>query len=81
MKKKVNDVEDMVVSVEFNPIEIGFIQASIYTYLENAMEKIGDSNYTINLPLIEPMGKACLKKFDKAVEELEKIYEWREIND
>ncbi len=70
IKKKVNDVRDMVISVEFNPIEIGFIQASIDIYLEK-----------VNLPLTELMGKACLEKFDKAADELEKIYDWRKIDD
>lgn len=70
MKKKVNNVEDMVISVEFNPIEIGFIQASIDIYLKQ-----------VNLPLTESMGKICFEKFDKAIDELEKIYEWREIDD
>lgn len=81
MKKKVNNVRDIVVSIEFNPIEIGFIQASIDTYLKKAREKFGVSDNLANLLLIEPMGKACLGKFDKAVEELEKIYEWGEIDD
>ncbi|MDU4447081.1 MAG: hypothetical protein E7I76_03645 [Anaerococcus vaginalis] len=81
MKKKVNDVKDMVVSVEFNPIEIGFIQASIDTYLENAREIREDKDGVINLPLIEPVGKICLGKFNKAVDELEKNYEWGKIND
>ena len=81
MKKKVNDVKDMVISIEFNPIEIGFIQASIDTYLEKAREKLGDKDGVINLPLIEPVGKTCLGKFDKAIDELEKIYEWGKIND
>ncbi|MDY6126638.1 hypothetical protein [Anaerococcus sp.] len=81
MKKKVNDVKDMLVSIEFNPIEIGFIQASIDTYLEKARKKLGDKDGVINLPLIEPVGKTCLGKIDKAIDELEKIYEWGEIND
>ena len=81
MKKKVNDVKDMLVSIEFDPIEIGFIQASIDTYLEKAREKLGDKDGVINLPLIEPVGKTCLGKFDKAIDELEKIYEWGKIND
>ncbi len=81
MKKKVNKIEDVIVSIDFNPIEIGFIQASIDIYLEKAIEKFGDSDNLANLLLIEPMGKACLGKFDKAVEELEKIYEWGEIDD
>lgn len=81
MKKKVNDVRDMVISVEFDPIEIGFIQASIDTYLEKARDKLGDKDGVINLPLIEPVGKTCLGKFDKAIDELEKIYEWGKIND
>lgn len=75
MKKKVNDVKDMVVSVEFNPIEIGFIQASIDTYLAKAIEKFGDSDDSINLPLIALTGKTCLGKFDKAVEKLDSLYE------
>lgn len=81
MKKKVNDVRDMVISVEFDPIEIGFIQASIDTYLEKARKKLGDKDGVINLPLIEPVGKTCLGKFDKAIDELEKNYEWGKIND
>lgn len=81
MKKKVNDVKDMVISVEFDPIEIGFIQASIDTYLEKARKKIGDKDYFANLPLIEHMGKTCLGKFDKAIDELEKNYEWGKIYD
>lgn len=81
MKKKVNDVKDMLVSIEFNPIEIGFIQASIDTYLEKARKKLGDKDGVINLPLIEPVGKTCLGKFDKAIDELEKNYEWGKIND
>lgn len=81
MKKKVNKIEDVIVSIDFNPIEIGFIQASIDIYLAKAIEKFGDSDNLANLLLIEPMGKACLGKFDKAVEELEKIYEWGEIDD
>lgn len=81
MKKKVNKIEDVIVSIDFNPIEIRFIQASIDIYLEKAIEKFGDSDNLANLLLIEPMGKACLGKFDKAVEELEKIYEWGEIDD
>lgn len=72
MKKKVNDVKDMLISIEFDPIEIGFIQASIETYLEKAREKFGDKEGLVNLPLIEPMGKTCLGKFDKAIDELEK---------
>lgn len=75
MKKKVNNVRDMVVSIEFDPIEIGFIQASIDAYLEKAREKLGDSNNLANQILIEPIAKACLGKFDKAIDELEKIYE------
>lgn len=74
MKKKVNDVKDMLVSIEFDPIEIGFIQASIDTYLEKARGKFGDKDGLVNLT-IEPMAKACLSKFDKAIDELEKIYE------
>lgn len=81
MKKKVNKVRDMVISVEFDPIEIGFIQASIDTYLEKAREKFGDSDNLANQILIEPIAKACLGKFDKAIDELEKIYEWGEIDD
>lgn len=81
MKKKVNDVKDMLISIEFDPIEIGFIQASIDTYLEKARETLGDKDGVINLPLIKPVGKTCLEKFDKAVDELEKIYEWGKIND
>lgn len=81
MKKKVNDVKDMLVSIEFDPIEIGFIQASIDTYLEKARKKLGDKDGVINLPLIEPVGKTCLGKFDKAIDELEKNYEWGKIND
>lgn len=81
MKKKVNDVKDMLISIEFDPIEIGFIQASIDTYLEKARKKLGDKDGVINLPLIEPVGKTCLGKFDKAIDELEKIYEWGKIND
>lgn len=81
MKKKVNDVKDMLVSVEFNPIEIGFIQASIETYLKKSRKKIGDKDNFANLPLIEPVGKTCLGKFDKAIDELEKNYEWGKIND
>lgn len=81
MKKKVNNVRDMVISIEFDPIEIGFIQASIDTYLEKAREKFGDKDGVVNLPLIEPMAKACLGKIDKAIDELEKIYESGEIYD
>lgn len=81
MKKKVNDIKDMVISIEFDPIEIGFIQASIDTYLEKAREKFGDKDGVINLPLIEPMGKTCLDKFDKAIDELEKLYGEEEDND
>lgn len=81
MKKKVNNVKDMLVSIEFDPIEIGFIQGSIETYLKKARKKIGDKDYFANLPLIEHMGKTCLGKFDKAIDELEKIYEWGEIDD
>lgn len=81
MKKKVNNVRDMVVSIEFDPIEIGFIQACIDTYLEKARDKLGDKDGVINLPLIEHVGKTCLGKFDKAIDELEKIYEWGKIND
>lgn len=81
MKKKVNDVKDMVISIEFDPIEIGFIQACIDTYLEITRDKLGDKDGVINLPLIKPVGKTCLDKFDKAVDELEKIYEWGKIND
>lgn len=75
MKKKVNDVRDMVISIEFDPIEIGFIQASIDIYLEKAIEKFGDSDDSINLPLIALTGKTCLGKFDKAVEKLDSLYE------
>lgn len=75
MKKKVNDVKDMLVSIEFDPIEIGFIQGSIETYLKKARKKIGDKDYFANLPLIEHMGKTCLGKFDKAVEKLDSLYE------
>lgn len=81
MKKKVNDVKDMLISIEFDPIEIGFIQASIDTYLEKAREKFGDKEDLVNLPLIEPMAKTCLGKFDKAEDELEKNYELGEIDD
>lgn len=81
MKKKVNNVRDMLISVEFNPIEIGFIQASIDIYLEKARDKFGDRDGLVNLPLIEPMAKTCLGKFDKAEDELEKIYEWGEMDD
>lgn len=81
MKKKVNNVKDMLISIEFDPIEIGFIQASIDTYLEKAREKFGDKDGVINLPLIKPVGKTCLDKFDKAIDELEKIYEWGKIDD
>lgn len=81
MKKKVNKIEDVIVSIEFNPLEIGFIQASIETYLKKARKKFGDKDGVINLPLIEPVGKTCLRKFDKAVDELEKNYEWGKIND
>lgn len=81
MKKKVNDVKDMLVSVEFNPIEIGFIQASIETYLKKSRKKFGDKDNFVNLPLIEPVGKTCLGKFDKAIDELEKNYEWGKIYD
>lgn len=80
MKKKVNNVRDIVVSIEFDPIEIGFIQASIDTYLETVRKKFGDKDGLVNLT-IEPMAKACLSKFDKAIDELEKIYEWGEIDD
>lgn len=75
MKKKVNNVKDMLVSIEFDPIEIGFIQGSIETYLKKARKKIGDKDYFANLPLIEHMGKTCLGKFDKAVEKLDSLYE------
>ena len=75
MKKKVNDVKDIVISIEFNPIEIGFIQASIDIYLAKAIEKFGDSDNLANLLLIEQMGKTCLGKFDKAVEKLDSLYE------
>lgn len=75
MKKKVNNVRDMVVSIEFDPIEIGFIQASIDIYLAKAIEKFGDSDDSINLPLIALTGKTCLGKFDKAVEKLDRLYE------
>ncbi len=81
MKKKVNNVKDMLVSIEFDPIEIGFIQASIDTYLKKAREKFGASDGLVNLPLIGPVGKTCLGKFDKAIDELEKNYEWGEIDD
>lgn len=81
MKKKVNDVKDMLVSIEFDPIEIGFIQASIETYLKKSRKKFGDKDNFVNLPLIEPVGKTCLGKFDKAIDELEKNYEWGKIND
>lgn len=81
MKKKVNDVKDMLVSIEFDPIEIGFIQASIDAYLETVRKKFGDKDGLVHLPLTELMGKACLEKFDKAADELEKIYEWGEIDD
>lgn len=81
MRKKVNKIEDVIVSIDFNPIEIGFIQASIDIYLAKAIEKFGDSDDSINLPLIEPVGKICLGKFNKAVDELEKNYEWGKIND
>ncbi|EEB35727.1 hypothetical protein ANHYDRO_01393 [Anaerococcus hydrogenalis DSM 7454] len=81
MKKKVNNVRDMVISVEFDPIEIGFIQASIDTYLEKAREKFGDKDDLVNLPSIESMAMTCLGKFDKAEDELEKNYEWGEIDD
>ncbi len=64
--------EDIVVSIEFNPIEIGFIQASIETYLKKTRKKFGDKDNFVNLPLIEPVGKTCLGKFNKAVDELEK---------
>lgn len=75
MKKKVNNVKDMLVSIEFDPIEIGFIQASIDTYLKKAREKFGASDGLVNLPLIALMGKTCLGKFDKAVEKLDSLYE------
>lgn len=75
MKKKVNKIEDVIVSIDFNPIEIGFIQASIDTYLKNARKKIGDKDGVINLTLIALMGKTCLGKFDKAVEKLDSLYE------
>ena len=75
MKKKVNKIEDVIVSIDFNPIEIGFIQASIDTYLKKARKKFGDKDGVINLPLIELMGKTCLGKFDKAVEKLDSLYE------
>lgn len=81
MKKKVNRIGDMLVSIEFDPIEIGFIQASIDTYLKKAREKFGDSDNLANQILIEPTAKACLGKFDKAEDELEKNYEWGEIDD
>ena len=81
MKKKVNDVRDMLVSIEFDPIEIGFIQASIETYLKKSRKKFGDKDNFVNLPLIEPVGKTCLGKFDKAIDELEKNYEWGKIYD
>lgn len=72
MKKKVNNIGDMVISVEFDPIEIGFIQACIDAYIEKARGKFKDSHNVINLSLIEPTAKACLGKFDKAIDELEK---------
>ena len=75
MKKKVNKIEDVIVSIDFNPIEIGFIQASIDIYLAKAIEKFGDSDDSINLPLIALTGKTCLGKFDKAVEKLDSLYE------
>lgn len=75
MKKKVNKIEDVIVSIDFNPIEIGFIQASIDIYLAKAIEKLGDSDDLINLPLIALTGKTCLGKFDKAVEKLDSLYE------
>lgn len=75
MKKKVNKIEDVIVSIDFNPIEIGFIQASIDIYLAKAIEKLGDSDDSINLPLIALTGKTCLGKFDKAVEKLDSLYE------
>lgn len=81
MKKKVNNVKDMVISIEFDPIEIGFIQAIIVTCLVKARENFGDKDGWVNLPLIALMGKTCLGKFDKAINELEKIYEWGEIDD
>lgn len=81
MKKKVNNIGDMLVSVEFDPIEIGFIQASIDAYIEKASGKFKDRHNVINLSLIEPTAKACLNKFNRAVDELEKIYEWGEIDD
>ncbi len=81
MKKKVNNVKDMVISIEFNPVEIGFIQASIEIYLEKARKKFGDKDDVVNLPLIELMVKTCLGKFDKAIDELEKLYGEEEDND
>ena len=75
MKKKVNKIEDVIVSIDFNPIEIGFIQASIDTYMKKAREKFRDSDDAINLPLIALTGKTCLGKFDKAVEKLDSLYE------
>ncbi|EGC83684.1 hypothetical protein [Anaerococcus hydrogenalis] len=81
MKKKLNNIKDMVISIEFDPVEIGFIQASIDIYLKKAKEKLGDKDDSVNLALIELMGKTCLGKFDKAIDELEKIYEWGEIDD
>ena len=70
MKKKVNDVKDMFVSIEFDPIEIGFIQERINAYLKVA-----------NSPSMEQIGKACIGKIEKSLEELEKNYEWGEIDD
>lgn len=81
MKKKVNDVKDMLISIEFDPIEIGFIQASIDTYLETVRKKFGDKDGLVHLPLVEPTGKTCLGKFDKAIDELEKLYGEGEDND
>lgn len=81
MKKKVNNVKDMLISIEFDPIEIGFIQASIDTYLETVRKKFGDKDGLVHLPLVEPTGKTCLGKIDKAIDELEKNYKWGEIDD
>lgn len=70
MKKKVNNIGDMLVSVEFDPIEIVFIQERINAYLKVS-----------NSPSMEQIGKACIGKIDKSLEELEKNYEWGEIDD
>lgn len=63
--------KELNVSVDFNPIEMGFIQASIDLYLEEIKKKAKDDDQNLDEFLVTMFavntGKSCLDKINKAI--------------